>query len=99
MADLHMAEADKDAARHGAVPDRRVIQREKPNLVQIGLHVQQQTGAGYEIHLQNVVRQRHDGGQIPSLQRTPPFPAFPKIKNPLYNQCTVDFKKKTLTKG
>ena len=68
MADLHMAEADEDAVGHGAVPDRRVIQREKPDLVQIRLHVHQQTGPGYEIHLQNVVWQRRDGSQIPSTQ-------------------------------
>lgn len=29
VADLRMAEADKDAAHHGAVPDRRVILRQR----------------------------------------------------------------------
>ena len=37
--------------------------------IEIRLHVQQQTGPGHEIHLQNVVRQRRDGGKIPSVQR------------------------------
>ena len=62
VADLHMADAGKDAALHGAVPDRRVIR--------------QQTDPGYEIHPQSVVRQRRDSGQFPSFQRTPPFLLF-----------------------
>ena len=36
--------------------------------IEIRLHVRQQTGPGHEIHLQNVVRQRRDGGKIPSVQ-------------------------------
>ena len=56
------------AVGHGAIPDLRVSKREKPDLIEMRLHVQQQTGPGHEIHLQNVVRQRRDGGKIPSVQ-------------------------------
>ena len=40
MAQLHIAEADKDAVGHSAVPHPRICQRAKPDLVQIWLHVQ-----------------------------------------------------------
>ena len=68
VAYLHIAETDKDAVGYGAIPDLGVIQRQKPDFVQIRLHVQKQTGPGYEIHLQNVVRQWYDICKIPSFQ-------------------------------
>ena len=40
MAQLYIAEADKDAVGHSAVPHPRICQRAKPDLVQIWLHVQ-----------------------------------------------------------
>lgn len=76
MAQLHIAEADKDTVSHGAVPDLRIRKREKPDLIQIRLHVQQQTGPGHEIHLQNVARQRRDICKIPSVQMCTPFLSF-----------------------
>ena len=54
MAQFHIAEADKDAVGHGAVPHLRVGKRAKPDFVKIRLHIQQQTTAGHKIDLQNI---------------------------------------------
>ena len=51
MAQLHIAEADEDAVCNSAGPNRRVSKREKLDLIEIRLHVQQQTGPRHEIHL------------------------------------------------
>ena len=58
VAQLHIAEADKDAIGHSAVPDPCIGKRAKPDLIKIRLHIQQQPAAGYKIHLQNMVGQR-----------------------------------------
>ena len=68
VAKLHIAEADKNAVGHSAVPYPRICQRAKPDLVQIRLHVQQKPASGHKIHLQNMVGQRRDGCEIPSVQ-------------------------------
>ena len=73
MAQLHIAEADKDTVGHGAVPVFRVGKRPEADLVQIGLQVQQQTGAGHKVHLQHMIGQRRDGGNVSSLQIDTPF--------------------------
>ena len=68
MAQLHIAEADKDTVGHSAVPHPRICKRAKPDLIKIRLHIQQQPAAGYKIHLQNMVGQRCDRCEIPSVQ-------------------------------
>ena len=60
MAQLHIAEADKDPVRHGTAPCMQVGKRPEAELIQMRLHVQKQTAAGDEIHLKNVVRKRRD---------------------------------------
>ena len=57
MAQLHIAEADKNAVGHGAVPQLWVSQGTETKLIQIGLHIQKQSAAGHKINLQNVIRQ------------------------------------------
>ena len=47
---LYIAESDKNAVGHGAVPHLRVGQRPEADLVQMWIHVQQQAAAGDEIH-------------------------------------------------
>ena len=61
MAQLHVSEADEDAVGHGAVPHLRIGKRAEAHFVQLWLHIQKQAAAGYEIDLQNVVRQRFNG--------------------------------------
>ena len=61
VAQLYITEADKNAVGHGAVPDPRVAERAEPELIQIRLHVQQQTAAGDEIDLKDMIRKRRDG--------------------------------------
>ena len=61
MAQLHVVEADKDAVRHGAVPHRGIGKRAEAELVEIGLHIEQQAAAGDKVHPKNVVRERCDG--------------------------------------
>ena len=61
MAQLHIAEADKDAVGHSAVPNARVCKRTKPDFVKIGLHIQQEPASGHKIDLQNMIGQRCDG--------------------------------------
>ena len=68
MAQLHIAEADKDTVGHSAVPHPRICKRAKPDLIQIRLHVQQKPASGHKIDLQNMVRQRCDGSEILSIQ-------------------------------
>ena len=68
MAQLHIAEADKDTVGHSAVPHPRICKRAKPDLIQIRLHVQQKPASGHKIDLQNMVGQRCDGCKIPSVQ-------------------------------
>ena len=60
-ADLQSARKERDSVQFGSCLSVFHIE--------IRLHVRQQTGPGHEIHLQNVVRQRRDGGKIPSVQR------------------------------
>ena len=61
VAQLHVSEADEDAVGHGAAPYPRVGKGAEAGLVEIRLHIQKQAAAGYEIDLQNVVRQRFNG--------------------------------------
>ena len=68
MAQLHIDEADYAAVGRSAEPHPRICQRAKPDLVQIRLHVQQKPASGHKIHLQNMVGQRRDGCEIPSVQ-------------------------------
>ena len=55
VAQLYVAEADKNAVRHRAVPDLRVGKRPKSELVQIRLHVQQEPAPGDEIDLKQYI--------------------------------------------
>ena len=61
VAQLHASEADEDAVGHGAAPYQWVGKGAEAGLVEIRLHVQKQAAAGYEIDLQNVVRQWFNG--------------------------------------
>ena len=61
MAQLHIAETDKDTVGHSAVPYPRICKRAKTDLIQIRLHVQQKTTSGHKIDLQNMIGQRCDG--------------------------------------
>ncbi len=88
VAHFHIAETDKDAVGHGAVPHLRVGKRPEAELVQIRPHIQKQTAAGDEIHLQNMAGQRLDGFNIFPVQMRTPFPEY--IKNPRYSYGTVD---------
>ena len=56
-----LRDADKDAVRHGAVPHRGIGKRAEAELVEIGLHIEQQAAAGDKVHPKNVVRERCDG--------------------------------------
>ena len=58
MAQLDIAEADKNTVSHGTVPHFRVCKRPKTYLVKIRIHIQQQTAAGHEIYLQYKIVQR-----------------------------------------
>ena len=82
-----LAEADEDAVGHGAAPDLRIGKRLEPELVQIGLHVQKQTAAGHEIHLQDVVAQRLDGRNVFPVHVRFPLSRNEKIHctRPLYS--------------
>ena len=60
VAQFDIAEADKNTVGHGTVPDLRVSKRPETDFVKVGLHVQQQTAAGYEINLQDKPVQRAD---------------------------------------
>ena len=60
VAQLHIAEADKNTVGHGTVPHLRVGQRPETNFIKVRLHVQQQAAAGYEINLQDKPVQRSD---------------------------------------
>ena len=96
VAQFHIAEADKDTVGHGTVPHLRVGQRPETDLVQIRFHVQQQTGPGHEIYLQNVALQRHDGGKIPRFKCVPPFPAFSKDKKSTVQTVYGGFNEKNI---
>ena len=68
MAQLHITEADKNAVGHGAVPHPCICKRAKPDLIEIGLHIQQEPASGHKINLQHMIGQRCDGCKIPSIQ-------------------------------
>ena len=73
MAELHVVEADKNAVGHGAAPHRRVGERAEAELVEVRLHVEQQTAAGDEVDLKDVVRERSDRRDVFSVQTHSPF--------------------------
>ena len=68
VAQFYIAKADKDAVGHSAVPHPRISKRAKPNLIQMRLHIQQKPTSGHKIDLQNIIRQRRDSCEIPSVQ-------------------------------
>ena len=74
VAQLYVAEADKNAVRHRAVPDLRVGKRPEAELVQIRLHVQQEPAPGDEIDLKHMTAERTDGLDVfPLHLPSPPF--------------------------
>ena len=68
MAQFYGFKLDKDAVRADTIPNLRSGQRSKPDLIQVGLHIQQQSAAGHIVHLQDVILQRTHCCNITSAQ-------------------------------
>ena len=67
MAELHRAEANKNAVGFRALPDLGAPKRAEADRIQMRLHVQQQTTAGGKIDQQNMVIQRLDSLYVLTL--------------------------------
>ena len=64
-------------------PDLLVAQRTEAQSAEIGLHVEQQTAAGYKVDQQDMVVKRFDGSNIGSVHRGLSFPGRKKIRRTL----------------
>ncbi|MEI3111919.1 MAG: hypothetical protein V8S71_08950 [Oscillospiraceae bacterium] len=58
----------KIPVRADAIPNLWSGQRSKPDLIQVGLHIQQQSAAGHIVHLQDVILQRTHRCNVTSAQ-------------------------------